>query len=148
VERNRLVDGRGEAFLIRGAELPEFRTLSSASRSKATGFGPHSATVFSTIRQRWNMNAVRLPLSLSDYGSDPKYLQSVGKVVRRANDLELLVILAARDSDSALPSERLIRFWRECSAFLRDSPQLIFELDSGGAGIEKLIRAVRAGGAK
>jgi uncharacterized protein (TIGR03437 family) len=148
VERNRLVDSRGQAFLIRGTQLPEFRTLSSASRSGAAAFGPHSATVFDTIRQRWNMNAVRLPLNLSDYGSDPKYLQSVGEVVRRANDLEVLVILAARDPDSAVPSERLVRFWRECSAFLRDSPQLIFELDSGGGGMEKLIRAVRAGGAK
>jgi uncharacterized protein (TIGR03437 family) len=148
VERNRLVDSQGRAFLLRGTELPEFRTPSQAGGSEADGFGLHSATVFSTIRQRWNMNVVRIPLSLSDYARDPRYLQSVAEVVRRANELELAVILSAHQTRSSIPSETLTRFWRECSMFLINYPQLIFELDAGdGVETQELIRAVRAGGA-
>jgi uncharacterized protein (TIGR03437 family) len=150
VERNRLVDRERRAFLIRGAGLPQFRTHAPARSSVAVGeFGPHSATVLNTVRQRWNMNAVRLPLSLSDFESDPRYLEAVAEVVRRANDLELLAILAVDEPDAALPAETLIGFWRAAAAFFRDYPQLVFELDAGsGAGAQALVQAVRAGGAK
>ncbi len=153
---NRLVDSQGRAFLIRGTDLPEFRTLPADPEAKsAAGFGPHSATVLSTIRLRWNMNAVRIPLSLSDYAADPQYLHSVGGVVREANDLDLLVILAVHDPEAAVPSSRsLSQFWRDCSTLFRDTPQLIFELNPGrelapgqAALMRNLIRAVRGAGA-
>jgi hypothetical protein len=120
LERNRLVDSQGRAFHLRGTELPVFRTLAQDSRAEADGFCPHSATVLSTIRQRWNMNAVRIPLSLSDYASDPNYLSSVRNVVRRANGLELLVILSARQIPTSFSAEILVQFWRDCSMFLKD----------------------------
>ena len=142
VERNQLVDSLGHAFLIRGTQLPEFRAHPPVSRGEeAEAFGPHSATVFSTIRQRWNMNAVRLPLNFPDNESDSAYLQAVGEIVRSANDLELVVILSA----TSFHPESLVRFWRGASAFFKDYPQLIFEL---GASTQEIIAAVRASGAK
>ncbi len=46
------------------------------------------------------MNAVRIPLSLADYAADPEYLQAVGDAIRRANALELAVILLRPDRRS------------------------------------------------
>ncbi len=141
MEGNRLVDSSGHTFLIRGAGLPEFRTLAPRAAETAPGFSPYSSTVFGTIRQRWNMNAIRIPLSLVDYAGDAGYLQALGDTIRRANALELAVILSAPGSNP--------RFWRECSTFLRDYPQLIFQLDAGTtAGTQELVDAVRAAGAK
>jgi uncharacterized protein (TIGR03437 family) len=136
IERNRLVDSQEQPFLIRGTQLPAFGAQFQAQSAE---FGPHSATVFSSIRQRWNMNAVRLPLNLADYASDPEYLQKAGEVVRQANNLELLVILNARGPDQ-------LAFWQRGAAFFRDYPQIVFEPDSGP--IQQLIYAIRAAGAR
>jgi uncharacterized protein (TIGR03437 family) len=148
---NRLVDSQGRTFLIRGTDLPEFRTLPADPEAKpAAGFGPHSATVLSTIRLRSNMNAVRIPLSLSDYAADPQYLHLVRDVVRKANDVDLVVILAVHDPEAPVPSSRsLSQFWRDCSTLFRDTPRLIFELapGHGDARTTNLIRAVRGAGA-
>src|ERR1051325_9122759 len=79
--------------LARGVRLPEFRlaTLAYNSRS-ATDFGPYSATSLSAIRLRFNMNAVLLPLDRA--GADSaEYAAELAKLVRRANDLELLVVI-------------------------------------------------------
>jgi uncharacterized protein (TIGR03437 family) len=141
VEGNRLVDHAGRAFLIRGTQLPEFRTVPPARTETPSGFSPYSSTVFGTVRQRWNMNAVRVPLSLSDDAADANYLQAAGEMIRRANALELTVILSAPGSDPL--------FWRRCSRFLRDYPGLIFQLDADGTpGAQELINSVRAAGAK
>ena len=60
-----------------------------------------------------------------------------------------MVILAAHDPVASFPSENLVRFWRGCSTFFRDYPQLIFDLDAGhSARTQELIEAIRAGGAK
>lgn len=85
----KLVDAKGRAFLIRGTELPEFRadTANYQSRS-ADEFGPYSATSLSAIRLRFNLNAVRLPVARGSEKSP-----ELARVVRRANDLELLVIV-------------------------------------------------------
>ena len=140
IERNYLVDNQGQPFLIRGTQLPAFGTRYPA---KSGEFEPHSATVFSTIRQRWNMNAVRLPLNLADYAGDPLYLQKVSDVVRRANGLELLVILSV--PGLSVHGQDQLPFWRHAAAFFRNYPELIFELDSGP--LQPSIDAIRAAGA-
>ena len=135
ISGNSIVDRRGRPFLIRGTALPELR----AGTSLADGlFDPFSSTVLSVIRQRWNMNAVRLPVSLADFESDPAYLERIAEVLKRANRVELLVILApGRGNQDA--------FWPRCAEFFRNSPQLIFELDS--ESVEEDIRAIRSAGA-
>jgi len=116
--------------------LPEFRTR---LQGPAAAFGAQSATVLSTIRQRWNLNAVLLPLNLADYYSDPQYLEAAGEVIRRANLLELAVVVEAR-------GENQLAFWRARAAFFKDYPQLLFQLDA--APLQEIADAVRAGGAK
>src|SRR4051794_34262095 len=79
VEGSRILDARGRPYLIRGTEAPP---------------DAWTATALVTIRQRLNMNAVRLPIAGQAW-------RRVEDAVRIANRLELLVIL---DTDSAPPA--------------------------------------------
>jgi len=128
VDGNHIVDATGAPFLIRGTQLPAFPVpASSANGSSEQGYGPYSATTFSTIRLRWNMNAVRLPVSVPDCESNPACLPGLARVVRRANELELTAILAAEVSGAEMPSQEVALFWSRCAAFFRDYPNAIFD---------------------
>ena len=63
--------------------LKEWRTIiffaAALASAQATG------TTLSTIRQRWNMNAVRIPISVTQHENDASYLGRVAGVVRLAN---------------------------------------------------------------
>jgi hypothetical protein len=86
VEQGRLVDASGRPFLIRGTELPEFRPETVAHHERSgEDFGAYSGTSLSAIRLRFNLNAVLLPIA------EPS--PELARVVQRANDLELLVIV-------------------------------------------------------
>lgn len=148
---------------MRGTQLTEFH-LQTVARDNRAGedFGPHSATSLSAVRLRFNMNAVRLPVNVLESGA-PGYFEELAKVVRRANEVDLLVILAAREPGSAMPSARTAQFWERCAAYFRDYPNVMFDVFSdpsavGDAhseagwkiwrdGMNRLIGAVRGAGA-
>ena len=46
----------------------------------------YAGTMFSTIRQRWNMNMVRLPISVTRSERDRAYILHVTELIRRANE--------------------------------------------------------------
>ena len=127
VARNRIMDSKDRPFLMRGTQLREFR-LQTAARDARSGeeFGPYSATSLSAIRLRFNMNAVRLPLNVLD-DPTPQYFFELGKLVRRANQVNLVVILAAREPGAVLPSPRAAEFWSRCAAVFKDYPNVIFD---------------------
>ena len=63
-----------------------------------------SSFTFRVIQQRWNMNAVRLPVSAAVWKRDGQaYLDRVAAVVALANAESLVVVLAAQE-DRSLPS--------------------------------------------
>src|SRR5258708_7131707 len=105
VAGNGMVDPKGRTFLMGGTQLTEFHPQ-PADRDNRAGqdFGPHSSTTLNAIRLRFNMNTVRLPLDVADAVDSAGYFAELAKVVRRANDMDLLVILAARESGASLPS--------------------------------------------
>jgi len=145
VEGSLLVDSTGQPFLIRGTELPALSYKAPPSPLKfGTEFGPHSATVLITIRQRWNMNAVKLPISMVEFQRDPGYLRRVAGVVRLANSLELLVILAA----SEISDLETQRFWSRCAGFFRDYPNVIFDASASGVRAADAVKVIRASGAR
>ena len=127
VAGNRIVDAKGQPFLIRGTQLPGFHLPAALSRTVGQQFGPYSATTLSTIRLRFNMNAVRIPVNVADDSSDPAWLPELSRVVRRANELELLVILAAQQPGTDLPSRKVAHFWSRCAAFFKDYPNVFFD---------------------
>src|SRR5262245_54732145 len=122
VRGNSLIDGAGRTIVLRGAEIPALDPADLA--------GPTlSATTFSTMRQRWNMNALRLPVST--HIADPQYLPRVAEVVRKANVAGLVVILAAYDGDGGLPQAGLADFWKLWAKHFAANPMVLFDVYNG-----------------
>ena len=136
VEGNRILDAQGRAFLMRGTQLTDFHveTASADARSEDNFFGPHSATTLTAIRLRFNMNTVRVPMNASE-SNRPGYFDRLAELVLRANDIELLPVIAARGPQSE-------RFWKRTAALFKDNPNVMFDL-----GSSELIATVRSAGA-
>lgn len=158
VAGHRLLNQAGTPLLLQGTEAPMDLTLDFAG------------TMFSTIRQRWNMNMVRLPISVSRAGRDAGYLPLVKEFVRRAHQAELYVVLAAVEEGAALPTARTAAFWSQWAAAFAQDPLVLFDLfhePSAAAipghragvrtagewevwrdGMQRLVNAVRQAGAR
>src|ERR1039458_10319386 len=87
VAGNRIVDAKGQPFLIRGTQLPGFHLPAALSRTVGQQFGPYSATTLSTIRLSFNMNAVRIPVNVADDSSDPAWLPELTRISHRTGFL-------------------------------------------------------------
>ena len=118
---NLLIDGTGQRILLRGVVLPGLdRAEPDLSGMKAAAF--------TVLRFRWNMNAVRLPVSVPLWRRDGQlYLDQVDSIVRLANAEGLVVILAAREdraagaaADLGLPTPQVADFWRAWAAYRHD----------------------------
>jgi cytochrome c peroxidase len=138
VEAQRIVDARGRPYLIRGTEMPTVTLKAEDFFGDGKEFGPFSASSFVTIRQRLNMNAVRIPVSAALYEESADYRARVEQVVRRANRFELLAILAS-------DTENDLRFWTHCSAQFQGNPDLFFA--PTGHARQALVDAIRPSGA-
>ncbi len=130
---DRILDAAGRPFLIRGTEVAEFRldTLAYHSRSRQD-FGAYSATALSAIRLRFNMNAVRIPL-VEAKAKGPQYWNELDRLVRRANEVELLVILANREPGWAFSTT---------AEHFKDYSNVMFEASG------EQLAAIRAAGAR
>lgn len=134
---------------MKGTQLTEFHAETAAQDNHSgTDFGPHSPTSLSAIRLRFNMNTVRLPVNLLE-STKPGYFGELAKVVRRATDIDLLVVIAAREPGASLPTQNSVQFWSLCAAAFKDQPNVMFEL-SGGLSKQtagEVERAIRSAGA-
>jgi cytochrome c peroxidase len=139
---NRILDRQNRPYLIRGTQLAALSPGRADEKGSAAAFGPLSPTTLITIRQRLNMNAVRLPVSASEYAVSPDYRLRVEKLVHLANELELLVILETsgpRQVDEPRDSEM---FWTQAAARFRNNPNIFFAPLS-----VRLAAAIRRSGA-
>jgi uncharacterized protein (TIGR03437 family) len=135
ISANRLVDATGAPFLLRGVTYPGLEAASPTAVELAAQAAMTSHT-FRVIQQRWNTNAVRLPVSPAVWQRDGAvYLDKVAAAVTSANSEGLLVILAAYQDahsgaspDTGLPSADLPRFWTACAQRFHDTPGVIFSL--------------------
>jgi uncharacterized protein (TIGR03437 family) len=75
---------------------------------------------------------VRLPVDVMD-AADAGYFAELARVVRRANGVDLLVILAAREPGADLPSRKSVEFWRQCAAYFKAYPNVMFDAFSDPA---------------
>jgi len=120
VEGSRLIDSSGQPYLIAGTRLAPV-TSSDTDLTGAPGeFGPLSATTIVTIRQRLNMNAVRLPVDSALYTEYQAFRERTRSVVETANRLELLVII---ESGGDAP-----RFWSAIAKDFRGNPNVFLAL--------------------
>jgi uncharacterized protein (TIGR03437 family) len=135
IAANHLTDATGSAFLLRGINYPGLEaaaptTIELAAQAAMT---PHT---FRVIQQRWNTNAVRLPVSPAVWKRDgAAYFDKVAADVAAANGEGLVVILAAYQDthsgaalDTGMPSADLPQFWAACAQRFREIPSLIFAL--------------------
>ena len=147
-----MVDAANLPFLIRGVNVPGLETGNTAAFTEFH---------FRVIRQRWNMNGVRLPVSVALWQRDgAAYLETVASAVALANAEHLLVILSAY-GDGPLPTTVTADFWRACAQWFRDTPGVIFDLfnepsANGATGsrwtvwqgaLQPLVDAIRSTGA-
>lgn len=143
VEGNRILDGKGRPYLVRGTELPTLTDKHADIAGDGKEFGAFSPSSLISIRQRLNMNAVRLPLSPRQYEDSVAYRAGAREVVESANRFELLAILAA-DSGEQLSPEALARFWARCAGDFKSYPNVFFAPGHG----EDAVEAIRSAGAE
>ncbi|HXP83682.1 MAG TPA: hypothetical protein VN841_03125 [Bryobacteraceae bacterium] len=148
VSGNQIIDSEGRPFVIRGTQIAAFH-LDTVARDNRAGldYGPHSATTLSAIRLRFNLNAVRIPVDLRE-STRPGYFAALARVVRRANEMDLLAILDGRGEPSATPEA--VDFWKRCAAYFKGYPNVMFGALSDSAGPESakdVVHAIRGAGA-
>ena len=145
VSGNRIVDADGRAYLARGTELPELTMNVVDIAGDGREFGAFSPSSLVSIRQRLNMNAVRLPLDARAFVENTAYRARAVDVVRAANHFELLVILSAAEEGA--------EFWPLCAATFKDFSGVFFA-PSGRGGewaqwqreMQAVVDAIRAQG--
>ena len=119
VRANQLVDSANSVFLLRGVVMPGLEVFSPGPADLASQRAMTPFT-FRIIQQRWNMNAVRLPVSPEIWKRDGQaYFDRVAGVVSAANQEGLVVILAAQEdarsgtpAPTGLPGAGTTAFWR------------------------------------
>jgi uncharacterized protein (TIGR03437 family) len=115
---NKILDADNQLFLIRGTHVERLREDVKTNG----GFDPLSATALATIRQRLNMNAVRVAIDPGEYVRSEKYRESADHLLHLANDFELVVIFEA--ANRKIPPER--EFWFQIASRLRNERNVFF----------------------
>ena len=115
VEGSSIKDSKGQLIPLRGAVLP------TALAGDVT---------FGIMRQHWNFNAMRLPVSSAAWRRNGQsYLDQIGALVKAANGRGLIAILANfDDSASGLPGSDSVTFWTAWASYFRDTPLVIFDI--------------------
>src|SRR5262245_40297749 len=74
VQGNHIVDSTGRTIIFRGAEIPGLTPENTPAAL--------TATTFSTMRQRYNMSVLRLPVASA---TDPLYFSRIDRIAKQAN---------------------------------------------------------------
>ena len=114
---------------MRGVQISGLEALAPTDAQKRNVQALTTQT-FRILRQRWNLNVLRLPVSPAVWRRDGEdYLSQIAQIVQHANAEGLLVVLvAAEDTASGLPAPELADFWTAWATFFRDNGLLIFDL--------------------
>ncbi len=133
--RSALLDANRNRFVLVGVQMGG---LEAAARTAADQKLVDSMTTltFRIIRQRWNMNSVRLLVSPWIWKRDGRgYFDQVAQVVKRANDEGLVVVLVPADDQKAgaafntgLPGPEVADFLADEAAYFKSNQMLVFDL--------------------
>ena len=135
VRGNQITDTLGTILLLRGAQISGLN-VADPGDDAMQNLQAMNALTFGTIRQVWNMNAVRLPVASWIWERDGQsYLDLVGGIVKLANDAGLMVVLAEYEdsrggapTSTGLPSQEVAAFWQAWAAYFSDNPAVIFDV--------------------
>jgi uncharacterized protein (TIGR03437 family) len=132
VRGNRILDANDRPYLIRGTRLPLI-TLDDPQ--------PFSGTSLITVRQRLNMNAVRLRVQSAKYEADESYRVRVREIVRQANQFELLAIV----EPDLVATDSVYPFWTRLAGELKTKPNVFFAIS--GEDVQHAVDCLRSSGA-
>src|ERR1700730_8724498 len=76
----RIIDAQGREFLMRGTAMPTVTLNKSDIEGDGKQFGPFSRSSFTTLRQRMNMNTIRVPLDTQTYRQNAAYRDRVKEI--------------------------------------------------------------------
>ncbi|MEO8026487.1 MAG: cellulase family glycosylhydrolase [Bryobacteraceae bacterium] len=135
LEGTGLFDANHRQFVLFGVQMQGLDAMlpTEADTRSVAAMTPLS---FRVIRQRWNMNCVRLLVSPWVWQRDKQdYLDKVAQIAERANAEGLIVVLVASDSaragapfDTGLPGPEVAEFWSAWAAYFKDNPRIVFDL--------------------
>ena len=135
VRGNQIIDSAGISLQLRGTQISGLN-VADPGDGALQNVQAMNALTFGTIRQVWNMNAVRLPVASWIWERDGQsYLDLVGEVVKQANAAGLVAVLAEFEdarggapTATRLPSQEVISFWQAWAAYFADNPMVIFDV--------------------
>ena len=144
VQGAQIIDAAGHPLILRGAQIASPLNFISGwqARQDVTQF--LSPTVFNAMRS-WHMNALRLPISLWIYNTDPAgYLSILDQTVQEANADGLYVILDNHDDaksgspyglNCAVPKAEDVAFWHAIAGHYASNPMVMFDLFNEPQGL-------------
>jgi len=164
VKGTQIIDGNGTPLLLRGAQIPSELNIGWKNGSRvAKVLNP---SVFAAMHS-WHMNALRLPIGAYNY-QKPHYMTLLDQVVQEANQAGLYVILANFEDKqagggTAVLDQQGLTMWQFLAKHYQSNPMVMFDLinepkytswntwlngGSGTVGVNQIIQAIRATGAK
>jgi len=133
VKGGAIFDSTGQPIALRGVEMPGLNIAVPTAEQNQT-VAAMNATTFGILRLRWNLNTVRLPVSNFVWRRDGQpYLDRVGKIVRAATAVGLVVVISdcedaasGETSGLGLPTQDSVAFWKIWAAFFKEDQHVIF----------------------
>jgi hypothetical protein len=87
-----MLDSRNAPFILRGVQMTGLN-IAVPGPADAQRIASMTPLTFRAIRQRWNMNALRLPLSIPVWRRDgTTYVNAIVQTTRAANQEQLVVV--------------------------------------------------------
>jgi endoglucanase len=137
VEGSRIVDGKGNPLLLRGAQIESaFNYVKQWQRGDSPLALLNSRTF--AVMASWRMNEVRVPLSNWILALDQeRYLRLLDQVVQQANAAGLYVVLDLHDDAQSgspygkgadFPKAESLAFWKTIASRYRENPMVLFDL--------------------
>ncbi len=143
VSGNKIINQAGQQVLLHGVDRPSME-WSCNGQTVTGGPGPIPASDFTTMRNDWNANAVRVPLDQDFWLSGAAkycstYESNVATLVKNAQATGLIVILDLHWSDegnlaNASPGQQCmadqnsVTFWQQVANIYKSNPRVWFEL--------------------
>jgi uncharacterized protein (TIGR03437 family) len=126
VQGSILIDADRNQFLLNGVQMLGL-SYADPDEVQAASVMALNTHTFRVIRQRWNLNTVRLAINPAIWERDGQvYMDRIAGAVRLANAENLVVNLAA--SVGALPGPEMTAFWSALASELRDTPMVVFSV--------------------
>jgi hypothetical protein len=142
VEGNKIVDSNGQQIMIHGVDRPSLEWSCTGSPVSNSGSGI-PASDFSTMKSKWNANAVRIPVSEDRWlpgtaDTCSGYQQTVENVVNEVRAQGMIAIIDLHWSDQGsssnasgqqcMPDANSTTFWQQVATLYKGDPGVWFEL--------------------